>query len=155
MIKRRLLMTSMPALALGACAANNTAVPPTGGTGTVPPPSLARIQAMGNATVAELPIILEDLQINGTLTGQKLADAQKAVQAAQDAWKPVAALTPANSANAAALISTFSAALQIVLSFIPETAPYAPLVGLLIAAAQAYVTQAPVAMSVKVSIGGR
>lgn len=142
-INRRNLFSLIPAVALAACAQQSGG----GATTTSNPgvPTLDQIKSLAAVTVAELPLMVDDLQNSGGLKGQQLLDARKAVTAAQQILPQVEALQP-NQSTPVQIASTLTAlinALQIVLSLIPQTAPYAPAVGLLTALVQAYLLGLP------------
>ena len=118
-------------------------------------PTLADVQTGLAAVIAELPATEATLLATGVLNASTKAAFDKAIEAAQAELPLLQGLT-SGSSNTAIVVKTIGDALTIAAGFIPATAPFAPLIGIAITVAEAFITNKPALMGgVPVSIPTR
>lgn len=149
--RKNFLKYAVPAIAgaalIGCATTTTTSNGVTTTTTTSGIPTIQQIQTWGNILVPELPTIVTDLELAGTLTGAtNIANANKAVtDAAQlmntiDLLAGTAPASPTTISDVNNLLTTAS----VIMAMVPTTAPYAALVVVFQTLLNAYVAQASV-----------
>lgn len=134
--KRNILTGSLAIPALAILAACQT------GTGTAVP-VLTQVQSWVNVINSELPVFMKEAEAAGILTGANDTKAQAALVAFQKLAAQVLAPT-FDVSNVTAILTQVGAALTVILTAIPATAPFVPLVQTALLVLNAFLAVTPI-----------
>lgn len=138
---QRRAFLSLLTLALASCVQQTTGGSSTGGTVAVAPPTLDQVKAFLNALSPELPIFLNELLQAKTITQAQFSQGSQYLNQLQQLITQLDQLTGGSPQT---LVNQIGQLLATIMSFIPQAAPFVPLVITLQAVIVAYLANQPV-----------